>query len=85
MVRTLKNKLEFKCQIGPSTDRTKAEDRMESGTFVGFRMKSGEYILIASGEAITARTFRRRLVSERWANREDVVRPSTAARSARLF
>ena len=34
---------------GSLTDRTKAEDRMEPGIFVGFRMKSSEYILIANG------------------------------------
>ena len=44
-------------RVGPSTDRTKAEDRMELGIFVGFRMKSSEYILIANGEATTARTM----------------------------
>ena len=38
-------------RVGPLTDRTKAENRMESGIFVGFRMKSGEYISIAIGEA----------------------------------
>ena len=32
------------CRVGPLTDRTKAEDRMESGIFVGFGMKSSEYI-----------------------------------------
>ena len=41
-------------RVGPLTDRTKAEDRMEPGIFVGFRMKSSEYILIANGEATTA-------------------------------
>ena len=50
---------------GIETDRTKAEDRMESGIFVGFQLKFSEYILFASGEAITARTIRRRFVSER--------------------
>ena len=54
------------------TDRTTAEDRMESGTRVGFRMKSSEYILIANG-AITPRTVQRRLVSERWANPEEII------------
>ena len=47
-------------RVRPLTDRTKAEDRMEPGIFVGFRMKSSEYILIANGEATTARTIRRR-------------------------
>ena len=49
-------------RVGPLTDRTKAEDRI---IFVGFRMKSSEYILIANGEATTARTIRRRPVLER--------------------
>ena len=51
----------FGQRVGPLTDRTKAEDMMESGTFVGFRMMSSECILIASGEATTARTIQRRL------------------------
>ena len=46
---------------------------MESGIFVGFWLKSGEYIVIASGEAMTPRTIRRRLVSERWANLEEII------------
>ena len=57
----------------PLTDRTNAEDRMEPGKFVGFRMKSSEYILIANGEATTARTIRRRPVPERWTNLEEIV------------
>ena len=56
------------CRVDPLTYRMKAEDRMESGMFVGFRMKSREYILIANGEAITARTIRRKLASKRWSN-----------------
>ena len=36
-------------RVGPMIERTKAEDRMEPGIFVGFRMKSSEYILIANG------------------------------------
>ena len=60
-------------RVGPSTDRTKAEDRMEPGIFVGFRMKSSEYILIANGEATTARTIRRSPVPERWTNPEEIV------------
>ena len=60
-------------QVGPLTDRTKAEDRMEPGIFVGFRMKSSEYILIANGEATTARTIRRTPVPERWTNPEEIV------------
>ena len=60
-------------RVGPLTDRTKAEDRMEPGIFVGFRMKSSEYILIANGEATTARTIRRRPVPERWTNPEEIV------------
>ena len=60
-------------RVCPLTDRTKADDRMESGMFVGFRMKSSEHTLIASGEAITARTIRRRPVSERFANLEEIV------------
>ena len=60
-------------RVGPLTDRTKAEDRMETGIFVGFRMKSSEYILIATGEAATARTIRRRPVPERWTNPEEIV------------
>ena len=59
--------------MGPLTDRTKAEDRMELGFFVRFRMKSSEYILIANGEATTARTIRRRLVPERWTNPKEIV------------
>ena len=46
---------------------------MEPGIFVGFRMKSNEYILIANGEATTARTIRRRPVPERWTNPEEIV------------
>ena len=49
-------------RVGPLTDRTKAEDRVESGMFVGFWMKSSEYILIAHGEGTTARTIRKELV-----------------------
>ena len=60
-------------RVCPLTDRTKAEDRMESGIFVGFWMKSSEYIMIANGEAITARTIRRKPVSERWANPEVII------------
>ena len=40
-------------RVGPLTDRTKAENRMEPGLFVGFRMKSSEYVLNANGEATT--------------------------------
>ena len=36
-------------------------------------MKSSEYILIANGEATTARTIRRRPVPERWTNPEEIV------------
>ena len=46
---------------------------MESGIFVGLRLESNEYILIANGEAITARTIQRRLVSERCANPEEII------------
>ena len=60
-------------RVGPLTDRTKAEDRMEPVFFVGFWMKSSEYILIANGEATTARTIRRRPVPERWTNPEEIV------------
>ena len=42
------------------TDRTKAEDRMESGTFVGFPMKSSEYILTASGHETDLGTGKKR-------------------------
>ena len=49
------------CRVGPLTDRTKAEDRMKSGVFIRFRMKFNEYILIANGEAMTARTIRRKV------------------------
>ena len=59
--------------VGPLTDRTKAEDRTKSGIFVGFPMKSSEYILILNGEAIPARTTRRKPVSERWANLEEII------------
>ena len=45
-------------RVGPLTDRTKAEDRMVSGVFVGFRLKSSEYIVVADGEATTGRTIR---------------------------
>ena len=55
-------------EVGPLTDRTKAEDRMESGIFAG--LKSSEYILI--GEAITVRRIQRRLVSEKRANLEEI-------------
>ena len=49
-------------RVGPLTDRTKAEDRIKSGIFVRFRMKFSEYILIANGEAMTARTIPRKPV-----------------------
>ena len=52
-----------------SIDRTEAKHRMESWIFVGFRLKSSEYVVIRMGEPITARTIGRRPVSERWANR----------------
>ena len=32
---------------GPLADRTKAKDRMESGIYVGFRLKSSEYTVIS--------------------------------------
>ena len=60
-------------RVGPLTDRTKAEDWMESGMFVGFQMKPSEYILIASGESKNARTIQRRPVSERWSNPEETI------------
>ena len=60
-------------RVGPLTDRTRAEDRMESGIFVGFQLKSSEYILFANGEAIIGRTIRSRLVSERSANPEEII------------
>ena len=61
-------------RVGQLTDRTKAEDRTESGISVGFRMKSSEYIVVANGEAITAWTIRRKLVSERLsANPEEII------------
>ena len=44
-------------RVGPLTDRTKAEDRMESGILVDFRMKSSEHTLIAIVGATTARTM----------------------------
>ena len=46
-------------RVGPLTDRTKAEDKVEPGVFVGFRMKSSEYILIANGVATTSRIIRK--------------------------
>ena len=49
-------------RVGPLTDRTKAQNKMD------FRVKCSEYILIANGEAITARTIWRRLVPETLAN-----------------
>ena len=55
-----------------SVDRSN-EGRMDSGTFVGFPTKSSECILIATGEAISARTIPRRPVSERRANPEEIV------------
>ena len=58
---------------GPLTDRTKAEDRVESGVFFGLWLTSSEYALIANGEATTARTSRRRPVSERWADPEEII------------
>ena len=51
-------------RVGPLADRTKADDRMEPGIFVGFRMKSSEHILVANGEATTARTINRRPVQK---------------------
>ena len=63
------------CGLGPSTVRTDAEDRMESGIFVGFQLKSSEYI--ANGESITARTSQRKLAFERW----PTLRRSSAYRS----
>ena len=53
-------------RVGPLTDRTEAEDRVESGMFVGVLMTSTWYLLIANGEAITVRSIRREPVSERW-------------------
>ena len=50
----------------PLSGRSKAEDRMVEGIFVGFRLKSGEYLVIADGEVRTARTIRRRTEEERW-------------------
>ena len=35
--------------VGPLTHRTMAEDRMESRIFVGFWLKSCEYIVFANG------------------------------------
>ena len=61
------------CIVGPLTDRTKTETRMETGIFGGFLMKSSEYILSANGEATTARTIRRRPVSGMWANPEEII------------
>ena len=49
-----------------------AEDK-KSGIFFGFGMKSSEYILITNGEATTARTIRRKQVSEKWANPEEIL------------
>ena len=46
---------------------------MEPCIFLGFRKKSSEYILIANGEATTARTIRRRPVPGRWTNLEKIV------------
>ena len=46
-------------RVCPLTDRTKTEDRMESRILVGFRMKSSEYMLTVSGEAILASTIGR--------------------------
>ena len=46
-------------RVFPLTDRTKTEDRMESRILVGFRMKSSEYMLTVSGEAILASTIGR--------------------------
>ena len=66
-------------RVGPLTDRTKAEDRKESGMFVGFRMKSIEYIFIANGEAITPGPIRRQPVLERWANPEETCRSGHGA------
>ena len=60
-------------RVGPLTDRMKAEDRMESCILFGFRMKSSEYMLIVSGDAINARTIWKRLVSERWTNPGEII------------
>ena len=66
------------CRVDPLTDRTKAEDRMESGMFVGFRLKSGEHVL---SEARIVGTIRRRLVSGSWPGdrQEAAVRPNWRA------
>ena len=53
-------------RVGPLTHRTKAEDRMESRIHVGFRRKFSEYSVIATGDTITERTIRTRLVSMDW-------------------
>ena len=53
--------------------RSKAEDRMAVGGFIGIKLKSSEYVVIADGEVRTARTIRRRSEGERWENPEAVL------------
>ena len=65
-------------RLGPLTDRSMAEDRMESGILVGFRMKSSEHTLIADVGATTARPVWPR--DRRGHQQEAAVRPMRARR-----
>ena len=60
-------------RVGPLTPGSKADDRMVEGRFVGFQLKTGQYIVVANGEIVAARTIRRMPAEERWKDPEKVL------------
>ena len=58
---------------GPLSGGTKAEDRMVEGRFVGFKLRTGEYVVITDGEAVAARTIKRMPEGDRWSEPEKIL------------
>ena len=57
----------------PLAGRSKAEARMIEGVFVGFRLKSSEYVVVAEGQIMMARAIRRKPDEERWSNPQEIL------------
>ena len=49
-----------------AVDSTKDDDRKESVIFIGYGLKSSEYIMTSNGRAVTAQTVQTRGETERW-------------------
>ena len=58
---------------GPLSARSKADDRMTEGRFVGFQLKTGQYLVISGGEVVAARTVKRMPEEDRWKDPEHIL------------